>query len=174
MVLSLAISGIKLQLSHILVISVLPPRCNLCPYVAPPWTSQKLLASDNYLPFVFQFNYFQNNFKYKTPTVHFSSVSYSNDIVGSKKAYTTAIIQNKICNLALYVLFYMKWLFWKLGRTKAYELMLFRMLNTPILPTINKRKVLKDIENSMKLSSHIFGKTINIVLHKDNKLQYKI
>lgn len=68
----------------------------------------------------------------------------------------------------------MKWLFWKLGRTKAYELMLFRMLNTPILPTINKRKVLKDIENSMKLSSHIFGKTINIVLHKDNKLQYKI
>lgn len=131
-------------------------------------------CQDNYLLFVFQFNYFQNNFKCKTPTIHSSSVSYSNDTVGSEKAYATAIIQNKGCNLALYVLFYMKWLFWKLGRTKAYELMLFRLLNTPILPIINKRKIWKDIENSMKLSSHNFGEMINIVLHQDNKLQYKI
>lgn len=174
MVLYLAISEIKLHLSYILVISVISPICNLCPCVAPPWTSQELLLSDNYLSFVFQFNYFQNNFKCKTPTIHSSSVNYSNDTVGAEKAYTNAIIQNKRCNLALYVLFYMKWLFWKLGRTKAHELMLFRMLNTPILPTINNRKIWRDIENSRKLSSHNFGEMINIVPLQDNKLQYKI
>jgi len=58
--------------------------------------------SNTHLPFVFQFNYFQNHFRCKTQATHPCSVSYSNDIAGSEKPYTTVGLQNKMCNLALY------------------------------------------------------------------------
>lgn len=149
--LPLAISEIKLELSHIIIISVISPRHNLWPCVAPPWTSQKLLVSDNYLSFVF------NSIIFKI----ISSVKLLLYIPLLSATLMTLLVLRRLIQLQLlkikyviklFVLFYMKWLFWKLGRTKAYELKLFGMLNTSILPIINKRKIWKDIEKNMKLT----------------------